>query len=140
MINAIIRAISMAINAEFGDHYENHMERIQQDLKEPCFFIQCPNPTPTLFVGKRYAWKNRFCIQYFPETEQVQQECNEVGERLMTCLEDISVENQLIRGTRMNYQVTDDVLNFFVNYDCFTCRVSEEIPMDEMESVTKLKG
>jgi len=140
VINAIIRAISIAINEEFGDRYENHMEKIPQDLKEPCFFIQCPNPTSSLFVGKRYAWKNRFCVQYFPETEQVQQECNEVGGRLMTCLEYISVENQFIRGTKMNYQVIDGVMNFFVNYDCFTRRVSEETPMDEMESVTKLKG
>ena len=33
MINAIIEAVSIALYDEFG--YENHMEEIEQDLKEP---------------------------------------------------------------------------------------------------------
>ncbi len=140
MINAIIRSISRAINAEFGDRYENHMEAIRQDLKEPCFFIQCPNQTSALFVGKRYVRQNQFCIQYFPETEQVQQECNAVGERLLSCMECIRVDNRILRGTKMKYRVTDDVLHFFVDYDFFARRVEEEIPMDGMESETAVKG
>ncbi len=36
MVNAIIAGISNALYNEFG--YENHMEEIKQDLKEPCFF------------------------------------------------------------------------------------------------------
>ena len=39
MINAIIEAISVALNGEFGDSYEIHMEEIEQGLEEPCFFI-----------------------------------------------------------------------------------------------------
>lgn len=140
MINAIIRSISRAINVEFGDHYENHMEKIQQGLKEPCFFIQCPNPTSALFVGKRYVRQNQFCIQYFPETEQIQQECNDVGERLLSCLEYIRVDDRMLRGTKMKYQVTDDVLHFFVNYDFFASRANEETPMNELESETTVKG
>lgn len=37
MINEIIAAISVALDAEFGDEYEIYMEEIKQDLKEPCF-------------------------------------------------------------------------------------------------------
>lgn len=140
MINAIIRSISRAINAEFGDRYENHMEAIRQDLKEPCFFIQCLNPTSALFVGKRYIRQNQFCIQYFPETEQVYRECNEVAERMLSCLEYIRVDDRMLRGTKMKYQVTDDVLHFFVNYDFFTSRANEETPMNELESETTVKG
>ena len=54
MINAIIEAISVALNGEFGDSYEIHMEEIEQGLEEPCFFIFCLNPTNDLFLGKRY--------------------------------------------------------------------------------------
>lgn len=45
MINAIIEAISVALNGEFGDSYEIHMEEIEQGLEEPCFFIFCLNPS-----------------------------------------------------------------------------------------------
>ena len=68
MINSIIDSISIALNAEFGDCYKNYKEEKKQDLEEPCFFIQCLNPTQRLFLNKRYFRKNQFCIQYFPET------------------------------------------------------------------------
>ena len=41
MINAIIEAVSVSLNSEFGDGYEIHMEEIEQGLEEPCFFISC---------------------------------------------------------------------------------------------------
>ena len=58
MINEIIAAISAALDAEFGDEYEIYMEEIKQDLKEPCFFVQCINPTTKLFRGERYFQSN----------------------------------------------------------------------------------
>ena len=69
MINEIIAAISVALDAEFGDDYEIYMEEIKQDLKEPCFFVQCINPTTKLFRGERYFQSNPCCIQYFPKSE-----------------------------------------------------------------------
>ena len=121
MINSIIEEISVSLNEEFGDGYETHMEEIKQGLKEPCFFITCLNPTTELFLGKRYFRTNQFCIQYFPETNEKQRECNGVAERMLQCLEYITIygEDKPIMGTKMKYEVVDGVLNFFVNYDCF---------------------
>ena len=134
MINALIYGISNALYAEFG--YENHMEEIRQDLQEPCFFISCLNPTTRLFLGKRYFRQNEFCIQYFPETGEIQRECNDVAERMLWCLEYITAEENQIRGTRMKYEIVDGVLNFFVNYDCFVYRRQEETPMEAFETAT----
>lgn len=83
MINTIIESISVALNAEFGDKYKIHREEKRQGLKEPCFFVQCLNPTEELFFWKRYFRQNQFCIQYFPEDKlHGKQECYAVGERL----------------------------------------------------------
>lgn len=138
MINSIIQAISISLYAEFG--YENHMEEIKQDLKEPCFFISCINPTTILLLWKRYFRKNQFCIQYFPESDKKQAECNDIAERMTWCLEYITADGTLLRGTKMKYEVVDRVLNFFVNYDCFVYRVEEATPMETLESVTSMKG
>lgn len=139
MINTIIEAISIALNAEFGDDYEIHMEEIKQDLKEPCFFIQCLNPMHELFLGKRYFRRNQFCIQYFPKSEMdSDKECYEVSERLDWCLEYINVDG-LMRGTKMKNQIVDGVLNFFVNYDCFLYRREENAVMGSMEVRTTVK-
>lgn len=141
MINSIIKAISITLNTEFGDGYETHMEEIKQGLVEPCFFIQCLNPTTELFLGKRYFRQNQFCIQYFPESDNKQSECNEVAERLTWLLEYITIpgDDKPIRGTKMKSDVIDGVLNFFLNYDCFVYRVETNEPMETLVSNTVAK-
>ena len=140
MINAIIEAISIALNAEFGDGYEIHMEEIKQGLTEPCFFISCVNPTTDLFMGKRYFRANQFCIQYFPQSSDIQRECNDAAETMCWCLEYIAVDGDIFRGNKMKYEVVDEVLRFFVNYDCFVYRTEQDVFMEVLESDTTLKG
>jgi len=138
LINEIITAISVALDSEFG--YENHMEEIIQDLKEPCFFISCLNPAAVLFLGKRYFQSNQFDIQYFPETDDKNYECHQVAEKLWEVLEYITVSGDLAEGTKMKYEVVDGVLHFFVNYDCFIYRVAEQTPFEELKVDQIVKG
>lgn len=63
-----------------------------------------------------------------------------MAEQLYWCLEYISVAGDLTRGTQMHYEVIDDVLHFFVNYDMFVNRL-ENIPlMAEFSKNVNLKG
>lgn len=142
MINSIIESISITLNAEFGDKYKIHREAKRQGLKEPCFFLQCLNPTEKLFFWKRYFRQNQFCIQYFPEDKfQENQECYAVGERLFSCLEYLDVGGDLVMGTKRKYEVADGILHFFVNYDLFVYKVAESVPvMEEVSSETHVKG
>lgn len=141
MINSIIAAISQALNAEFGDGYNIYTEEVKQGLSEPCFFISCINPTNKLFLGKRYFRENQFCLQYFPaDSSRAREECNAVAERLYWALEYIRVAGDLTRGTQMRYEVADDVLNFFVNYDMFVYRLDDTPAMAELSKNVNLKG
>lgn len=126
MINQIIDGISIAIHSEFGDDYEIYTESIEQGLTEPCFSIVCLNPTVEQFLGKRYFRTNQFCIHYFPSSNDKRAECNAVMERLFTALEIVTVDGDIIRGTKMDGEFMDDVLNFFVNYDLFVCKKTAE--------------
>ena len=140
MINAIIASISNALYSEFG--YENHMEEIKQGFKEPCFFIQCLNPNIRQFLGKRYFRHNKFCIQYFPKSKtDGNAECYTVAETLQLVLEVIPVLDAVLRGTEMNYEMVDGVLNFFVNYNCFVYKLDEKVLMGTIQlHKTNVKG
>lgn len=141
MINSLTEAISVALDGEFGDGYEIHMEEIRQGLKEPCFFISCPNQTVERFLGSKFFRTNQFCIQYFPETEEKRRECNAVAERMWRCLEYVTKDgdDRPVRGTMMRYEIMDDVLHFFVNYDGFVYRGGEwRESMDELASNTRV--
>lgn len=141
MINSIIESISISLNAEFGDDYTTYSESVEQGLEKPCFFVFCINPTNRVFLGKRYFKENPFCIQYFPTDEsKAKEECNAVAERLFSCLEYITVTGDLMRGTKMNYEVVDGVLNFFVNYDLFVYKVADSITMEDLSLDVTVKG
>lgn len=138
MINKVIEAISKNLYTEFG--YKVHMEEIKQGLQEPCFFIQCLNPAFRRFLGERYLRNNQFAIQYFPQSKNAyQRECNQVAETLIWLLKWITLDGEKtpIQGTEMNYEITEGVLHFFVNYDFF---VRREIEKDEMETMTDETG
>ncbi len=137
MIISIIEGISVALNEEFGDSYEIHMEEIRQGMQEPCFFISPISPVFMQYFSNRYQSVNPYCIQYFPAGDEVQRECASVAERMCGCLEYITVsgDTKPVRGTKMSYQVVDGVLNFFVNYDLFVVRKKEEpAAMESMQA------
>ena len=125
MINEIIDGISTAINSHFGDDYEIYTESVKQGSKEPCFFIVCINPTIEQFLGTRYFRQNQFCVHFFPSSHDERTECYSVMEKLMDVLEIIEVNGEKIRGTKMNGELADDVLHFFVNYDMFIYKPKE---------------
>lgn len=139
MINSIVKAISIALNTEFGDAYKIYAEEVKQGLKEPCFFVFCINPTNELFLGKRYFRANQFCIQYFPSTNKKKEESNEVADRLYLCLELIAVDGDLVRASKMRYEMVDGILNFFLNYDLFVYHKEQIDLMETIETDTIVK-
>ena len=54
-----------------------------------------------------------------------------VGENLLMLLETVPYETGSIRGTNMSYEIVDNILNFFVNYNFFVRKPDEEIPRME---------
>lgn len=143
MINEIIQAISIALDDELNKHsnvYEIYTEEIKQDLKEPCFFIQCIAPTKSVFLRKRYKTTNQFCIQYFPTKGHEQSECNNMIESLTDTLEYVTAGTDLLHGTKMHGEVVDGVLHYFVNYDFFTYKqVTSEELMESIKTIVEMR-
>jgi hypothetical protein len=141
MINSLTEGISMALNKEFGDDCTVFAEPVEQGLKEPCFFVFCISPVSRPFMGKRYLRTHKMCVQYFPEdTDRKYEECCETADRLFDCLEYITADGYLIRGTKMSTEIVDGILNFFVNYDFFVRKTEHSEAMEEISENVDLKG
>ena len=94
MINEVLKDITDALYAAFGDNYEIHTEASMQDMEEPAFFVRCINPdVPRGLTGRRKATL-LFIVQYFPESDEPKKEINTVYERLSECLDLIEVEGK----------------------------------------------
>lgn len=139
MIDLIISGISNALFEAFG--YENHADKIPQDLSPPCFYIQCLEPKIKKYIGTRYLRKNHFVIQYFPRSENnTVTECNSVGEEMFECLEVINADGFFLRGTEMKFEIVDDVLHFFVDYNSFVRKLGQKETMGSLQNGVHVKG
>lgn len=142
MLNNVTAGIAIAIDQEFGDGYEIYTDELEQDLKEPCFFMMMLDPNIERRLSVRREVDVPMSIQYFPKKGRA--ECNDVAERLaLYALECITPyeSDTLIRGKDMHWEVVDGVLNFFVTYNFFVYKVENPKPlMETMTTVLHLKG
>ena len=140
MIKKVIDGICLAIASKFGEDRDIYTEAVDQGLEDGSFAIVCLNPTNEQFLGNRYFRTNQFCIHYFPKTKKPRSECLEVLEDLYDALETIEVDGDLIRGTNMTNEMDEGVLHFFVNYNFFTIRKSDETYMEHLDHNSDVKG
>ncbi len=141
MLNDIITGIAKALGAIFGDECKVYENDVNQGLTEPCFFIAALKPERQPLLGDRAIWRNPFAIYYFPKDGGANAELYTVAEHLMYGLRSIALPNgDLVRGTKMNYEVVDGVLNFFVNYDLIIYKVEPSDAMDEISQDVTVKG
>lgn len=114
--------------------------KMQNRGQKNLVFIFSLKPSSKQLVGNRYERKYPFDIHFFPDTELVDgistinNQLNEVTERLFTALEYITVDNSLVRGTSINAEIVDNVLHFFINFNMIVKKETE--PIDTMGSLT----
>lgn len=122
MTNKIKEAVATKLFSNFPN-YTNYTNKVPQGFKEPCFFISTLQPNETRVLSGRYFKKTPLVIQCFPGGDNKIDTLTDVAEILYTELEFIEIENKKIMGTKLNYQIIDDVLHFFVNYNFHVYRV-----------------
>ncbi|MDB0519976.1 hypothetical protein C4R87_19335 [Clostridioides difficile] len=139
MLNNIIDGISVKLDKSFGEKYTIYSEDVEQGINEPCFFIVPINSSKVSYPNARELKKNSFDVHYFPKNNDKSFEINEIAEMLLEELEYISVNEDLVRGTNMNYEIIDNVLHFFVDYNYFTIKNNDTDKMDTVELFGGLK-
>lgn len=137
MIQKIVDGICMAIRTEYDKSFRIYTESVAQGLKEPCFSVLWLNGSNEKGVGVRHNRTYPFIIRYFPSSEEEPvKECSEVMENLYNILSIINTGTEKIRGTDMNGNVVDSVLQFQVTYKLSLLEQKDEINMEKLEVVT----
>ena len=141
MFDELIRGISAALYSVFGEGYEIYWNDVEQGLQEPCFLISVQKPEIVPMLGKRSLRRNPFDIQYFPASPGSNAELFAAAEKMEEALLEIELSNgDRLRGTAISLESVDNVLHFFVQYNYFTLRMSEETSMETLESKVTTTG
>ena len=136
MIQGIIDGIVKAIRTEYDKSFRIYTERVEQGLKEPCFSVICLNGQNDKDVGARTNRLYSFNVTYFPSSDEPRIECLKVMESLYDVFDVIDVDSAMLRGTGMNGDIVDGVLQFQVTYAYFVLATKTETNMNDLEVKT----
>lgn len=142
METQIINGISTKLFETFGSDYTIYTENVEQFLKEPCFYIELISSNRKQFVTNRYKSDNSFDIHFFTSENEPKNEFRRIADILFDELEYIQLnDGALLRGINMHYEIVDDVLHFFVDYNLVLQKDSEQKDfMQNYETKIKMKG
>lgn len=141
-IDDVIKAISTKINS-FRDKSTTkiYMEGVEQDFKEPCFYIKELRSNQEKELENRYKRGHFYDIHYFPGGNKVNEEMRKMAETLYNHMEYIEVAGNPLMGLDMNHRIVDEVLHFLVKYPLFVYKELDPIPkMEDLKYEGGLKN
>lgn len=126
--------IKAALRTQYPeDQYDVYTESIEQGFEEPCFAIHQLTADITPYPNYRTEIVQHFDVRFFPTGTQPREQCRAVAETLTFLLRQLSS----LRGTNLNWEITDDVLHFFVSYRQFVREIPEEYLMEILQQNTR---
>ena len=129
--------IVAAIRTEYDKSFRIYTESVTQGLKEPCFSVLWLNGSSEKSACTRHNRTHSFIIRYFPlSEEEPAKECSEVMENLYDILSVIDTVDGKVRGTDMNGNIVDGVLQFQITYALSLLEIYDEADMEKIKVVT----
>jgi 3'-phosphoadenosine 5'-phosphosulfate (PAPS) 3'-phosphatase len=114
-INDVRYAVHAALDTAFPD-IPIMGEEIKQGLTPPCFFVKLLEPEQNQELGRRFFRYHPFDVHYFAP-ERRNEDMLDMADRLTEVLQQIEVAGRPVRGTKMRFEIVDEVLHFFVEYN-----------------------
>ena len=134
MVNKILNAVTKRLGTTFGKGYRYYVENVEQGLTKPCFTVDMLTPLQRSKSPVLYDRTMPIVIHYFSDSKtNLKNDCYDMSEKLVECLEYLPFENTTIRGENISWQIVDDVLQVFITYK-FTTMVETE-PKSKMEAL-----
>lgn len=132
MIN-VVKEICNTLRMQYPeDPYDVYTEGIEQGFTEPCFAIHQLRADVKPYPNRRTEIVQYFDVRFFPEGERPREQCRGVAETLTFLLRQLTS----LRGIGLNWEITDDVLHFFVSYRQFVRELPEEYRMEVLQLKT----
>lgn len=132
MVKDIVNGIVTMLEATYGEDIHIYTDGVQNELTMPCFLVKLIKGSRKQMMSNRLYLEHSFNIQYYPGTVNKNSEISEIVPGL-SALEYITSDGKLLRGTKMNYEITEEILHFYVQYNFFAYTTKEEI--DKMQSL-----
>ena len=129
MINTVQEIVEKLRTVYPSAQYDIYTERIEQGFAPPCFSIRQLRADVTPYPAGRCEIVQHFDVRFFPARRRPREQCRGVAETLIFLLRQLAS----LRGTELQWEITDDVLHFFVSYRQFVREILEEYRMEVLQ-------
>lgn len=135
MVNEIFDGISIAVRKEFGTDYEIYGDSdVEQGIDTPCFFVATVSTSKVRRGTHRHRATYSFDVHYMPHSDKEHIEMQGASDRLLDCLECITLLNgDKVRGRGLRTQPIDGVLHCFVDYTVFLQDTARDPEMETLQ-------
>ncbi|HID0765650.1 TPA: phage tail terminator family protein [Clostridium botulinum] len=141
---ANINDLRIGINQTLDKKFPNiniYGEEIKQGFEEPCFFIKVLSSGQDKEINVRYKKNISFNIHYFSDKGDLNDDCNDMADKLYEVLEYVKVNNSLYRSNEMTHEVIDGVLHFMLQFNYHVLKEIEKAPkMNKLKQEVYLNG
>lgn len=135
MVNTILDAATVALHNTFGDSYTYYREEVEQNADKPYFRVDAlTSLSRSTRSVNRYNRTIPLIIHYFTDKENTvdaRRDCYNVAEKLNYALEYLHVNDCLIMGTDISWEITEGVLQFYITYKFDVEKVQDYIYMED---------
>ncbi|ACO86258.1 phage tail terminator family protein [Clostridium botulinum] len=139
-----INDLRIGINQTLDKKFPNiniYGEEIEQGFEEPCFFVKVLSSGQDKEINVRYKKNISFNIHYFSDKEDLNDDCNDMADKLYEVLEYVKVNNSLYRSNEMTHEVIDGVLHFMLKFNYHVLKEIEKAPkMNKLKQEVYLNG
>lgn len=114
-INSVRHAVHAALDTAFPG-IPILGEEMKQGLIPPCFFVRLLEPEHVQEMGRRFARFHPFVVRHYA-VDRSNDAMYDMAEQLTSVLQQIEVGGRPVRGLGMRFEIVDEVLHFFVEYN-----------------------
>lgn len=133
MINSFLNAVTKQLGTTFGTGYRYYVENVEQNLTKPCFTVDMLMPLERSKSPVLYDRTMPLVVHYFSDSKtNLKQDCYNMAERVLECLEYLPYQNSILRGENISCQIVDGVLQIFITYKFTTVRNDGVVNMEEL--------
>ena len=134
----VVSQISEILSTSFPNEITTvYINTPMQDMEKPCFFIQQITTSNDKQLRKIANRRYFMDIRVHPaeNNDTIRTWLYDIGDRLFTVLNYITISGQRVYGRNMRFEITDNVLHFFVDYSFRVTQLEDEgIKMRTLET------
>ncbi|MFD1179209.1 DUF6838 family protein [Paenibacillus puldeungensis] len=138
-VNSIRDGVILALS-NFFPTMDIFGEYIEQDFNAPCFYVKLLTTSHDHELDRRYKRSNSFDVHFFPAGADYNREAHSMAENLYVALAKVNIDGAIYKGTKMNHEIVDNVLHFFVDFNFLVSTPKNEIKMQTLKQEGNVKN